>query len=251
MKRVTIALCVLVIAASYLVVLLPQPAAAQLLGEDGPIEQATAVLFLFACISFAHVWRRRGGLPSRHDDGTGRRLAFLILAGLMFICAGEEISWGQRIFGWATPPGWSEANAQAETNLHNLAIIEGGVRDPRTQTFLRSLTNANRLFALFWLAFFVLVPVLDRASAGASQVIRGVGIPIAPLWIGGLFVLNHGLFFVGDRYLNAIGLVSSDAYPLDELKEQNAALIYAIAGLAACVREGSRRSAATPLSPRP
>jgi hypothetical protein len=34
--------------------------------------------------------------------------------------AGEEISWGQRIFGWATPDFFRENNIQGETNFHNM-----------------------------------------------------------------------------------------------------------------------------------
>lgn len=36
-----------------------------------------------------------------------------------FYIAGEEISWGQHVFGWTTPGFWSAVNDQNETNLHN------------------------------------------------------------------------------------------------------------------------------------
>lgn len=36
-----------------------------------------------------------------------------------FYIAGEEVSWGQHIFGWITPEFWSNVNDQNETNLHN------------------------------------------------------------------------------------------------------------------------------------
>ena len=43
--------------------------------------------------------------------------------GLAALCclyvAGEEISWGQHLFDWATPENWSEVNDQNETNIHN------------------------------------------------------------------------------------------------------------------------------------
>ena len=43
--------------------------------------------------------------------------------GLAFICcfyvAGEEISWGQHVWDWATPDYWNGVNDQGETNLHN------------------------------------------------------------------------------------------------------------------------------------
>lgn len=37
---------------------------------------------------------------------------------------GEEISWGQRIFGWATPEILSESNRQNESNIHNIIPIQ-------------------------------------------------------------------------------------------------------------------------------
>jgi hypothetical protein len=37
--------------------------------------------------------------------------------------AGEEISWGQRVLGFATPAGLDDINDQGETNLHNIGIV--------------------------------------------------------------------------------------------------------------------------------
>lgn len=49
-------------------------------------------------------------------------MALSILVTLVFVVMiGEELSWGQRIFGWTTPEAYAEINAQGETNLHNLA----------------------------------------------------------------------------------------------------------------------------------
>lgn len=85
--------------------------------EDGLFESATAVALLFCAafllvIGFGRAWR---------DD---RRLAsavvlMAVFCGLLFL---EEISWGQRIFGWSTPDQFEELNAQSETNLHNMFV---------------------------------------------------------------------------------------------------------------------------------
>ena len=56
----------------------------------------------------------------RHKMPGKVALYFLGLALFYIVCAGEEISWGQRIFGWETPAGYAELNEQGETNLHNL-----------------------------------------------------------------------------------------------------------------------------------
>ncbi len=49
---------------------------------------------------------------------------YLIIAVGLFLLIGEEISWGQRIFGWETSKDMSELNRQNETNLHNMYGIE-------------------------------------------------------------------------------------------------------------------------------
>lgn len=42
-----------------------------------------------------------------------------VLLGLFFML-GEEVSWGQRIFGWETSEKLREINKQEETNIHNI-----------------------------------------------------------------------------------------------------------------------------------
>lgn len=78
-----------------------------------------------------------------------RRIAYLrgaiiAFAVACFYIAGEEESWGQHFFQWATPETWSSINRQDETNLHNtsyyfkqgpqlvleLAIVLGGIVAP-------------------------------------------------------------------------------------------------------------------------
>ncbi|MDQ0768122.1 hypothetical protein QF031_000871 [Pseudarthrobacter defluvii] len=48
----------------------------------------------------------------------------VVAAGVWFL-AGEEISWGQRIFGWQTPEAMEAINRQGETTVHNI----GGVQE--------------------------------------------------------------------------------------------------------------------------
>ncbi|HOX75972.1 MAG TPA: hypothetical protein PK521_15920 [Bacteroidales bacterium] len=49
-------------------------------------------------------------------------LTWSILAGMFFFAAGDEISWGQRIFNIQSSEFFLEHNKQAETNIHNLVI---------------------------------------------------------------------------------------------------------------------------------
>ena len=48
------------------------------------------------------------------------------------LVAGEEISWGQRIFGWGTPAALDAVNHQHETTVHNI----GGVQQTFNATLL-------------------------------------------------------------------------------------------------------------------
>lgn len=89
-----------------------------LANEDGLAEWGQFVFLivlipLYARISFA-LWRQ-------HQ----RPLALLYLLATLAVIftAGEEISWGQRIFHWLTPGGLIEVNNQGETNLHNIGRL--------------------------------------------------------------------------------------------------------------------------------
>lgn len=82
--------------------------------EDRAVEWITFAGFFLASLVLAGVAIRRASRP---------RLGTLYLAGLaffFFVCAGEEISWGQRIFGFKTPDAIKQSNEQKEFNLHNL-----------------------------------------------------------------------------------------------------------------------------------
>lgn len=50
-------------------------------------------------------------------------LFFLGMAGALFVGAGEEVSWGQRVLDIETPEWLTEVNSQDEINLHN--TLEG------------------------------------------------------------------------------------------------------------------------------
>ena len=61
---------------------------------------------------------------------TGNRwaaLAWLAFGVGCFFVAGEEISWGQRIFGFSTPETLQAVNAQGEANVHNIRTVLDGL----------------------------------------------------------------------------------------------------------------------------
>ena len=84
------------------------------LGEDGVIEALHVVLPLTAM--GLSLWL----LSRQRVRRSGWLTLWISLAALgSFYIAGEEASWGQHFFHWATPEGWQSINDQGETNLHN------------------------------------------------------------------------------------------------------------------------------------
>lgn len=90
--------------------------------EDGVIEWVQTLLILGTSVSLqlaAIRWKR-----------SGQTLLFVLAqlgAVAFFVFGGEEISWGQRIFGFESTGVFATVNEQAETNLHNFLSIESDV----------------------------------------------------------------------------------------------------------------------------
>ncbi len=91
---------------------LPENVVTTLTQEDGPYEYAQFAIIAGAFIVALATLPKRARRPWL--------AAYVALATVCcFYVAGEEISWGQRFFGWATPADWMAANDHHETNLHN------------------------------------------------------------------------------------------------------------------------------------
>ena len=83
--------------------------------EYGPVEIGTAACFAAASLlAFGLAKRTRGIAPP-----LVRTLYLAFAVGALFACL-EEISYGQHFIGWQSPRWFDQANAQHETNLHNL-----------------------------------------------------------------------------------------------------------------------------------
>ncbi len=94
------------------------------LREDSIAETSGALLLLFTGIALFYcvLTLYRQEKPSNRSRKI--KLALFFLAAMAFLwAAGEEISWGQRIFGIATPRTLAEINQQKELNLHNLNTL--------------------------------------------------------------------------------------------------------------------------------
>lgn len=107
---------------AYLFVAASQPGGDEpyrsLLKEDGLFEYIGALLFLLTSMVLFYCAYRTA---RRRYDGPRIHKLLFFLAGLVFLLgAGEEISWGQRLFALETPQYLAEINGQQETNFHNI-----------------------------------------------------------------------------------------------------------------------------------
>ena len=158
----------LVLGLGYLRVIDPRLAAiAQ--QEDRLLENLTTAFLLLAALALLAVAaRRQPWFPTR---------AFYLLAaaGCLFF-AGEEISWGQRLLGFATPDFFLGFNRQNEISFHNYRPA---------YEFIRPNTLFNALTLVFCLA------VLAAYSNGKDRLF-GFPLPSVPLVFGFLLTLGYG-----------------------------------------------------------
>jgi hypothetical protein len=90
-----------------------------LTNEDSVLEWPQFVGFAAASIfAFACAWRlRKAGRPLL-------ALAFLAFGIGCIFGAGEEIAWGQHVFGYGTPERLEEINEQKEVTVHNINSVQ-------------------------------------------------------------------------------------------------------------------------------
>jgi len=132
--------------------------------EDGIIEWLTVVgLALTSAVCF-----RRAVLLK--DEKSRLFLFMSILLGLVFFFgAGEEISWGQRIFNTQSSEFFQQHNAQGETNLHNLVV--GGKK-------INKIIFGVGLQLILLIYLLILVPLYKRKQ-GLKDFMDRFAVPIA------------------------------------------------------------------------
>ena len=142
---------------------------------DAPIPEAQA----------CNIQAPAGPSPSREG-----RLFLWLLALALLVMFGEEISWGQRIFAFATPDWMRQANIQREFNLHNLRM------------FHPQLTG-NRLKPLWMLASFALLglwPLLVCRSTRVQQWAHRWGVPRPSFAVAAAAIATFAVYVVVTRW---------------------------------------------------
>ena len=142
-----------------------------LLQEDGLVENLTVVVWLLAgVLLFAAAWVERRRFP---------RFVFVVGGVVMTFIAGEEISWGQRILGFATPDFLSH-NTQGEFNVHNLPD--------------------GQLLSNIFSKFMMLICLMAAAAhVSRKRDVLGVPLPSLPLLL--MLLSTFGFARIGLKYL--------------------------------------------------
>jgi hypothetical protein len=107
----------------------------------------------------------------------------LVLGLLLFMAAGEEISWGQRILGIRSSEYFLNHNAQGETNLHNLVV--NGVK-------INKLIFSTILIAVLAI-YLAILPILYKTNKAIKNFLDKSGMPVPKPYQILSFLLLFGL----------------------------------------------------------
>lgn len=132
--------------------------------EDGLAESATAVV-LFAIsvltsIRLFKLWSYKKGLW---------KFGMIVLILVFIFGAGEEISWGQRIFNVESSEYFLENNAQGETNLHNMVVNGKKVNK----------IVFSQLLTLVLVIYLLILPFLYRKMKWVRNFVDQFSVPVA------------------------------------------------------------------------
>ena len=135
--------------------------------EDGFIEWMTVLpLLLMAVISIKRIIKLA---PHRN---TWFMLSLLLFMGFCIFAAGEELSWGQRLFKWKSTEFFKENNAQKETNFHNLILAGKSI----------NLIVFSRLMILVMVLYLLVLPILYHRNIKIRTLADKLAIPIPKVY---------------------------------------------------------------------
>ncbi len=169
-----------------------------LVAEDGPFETAGALLFFGTSVLFFRLFWKEKNFANPSDrqffSSMTKRTWFFLIGLFFFILMGEEISWGQRIFGFEGLPG----NVQDEWNLHNLLFWNVNISKPGEPTVVKTgiaaWFTAKKIFVYIFLSFLFLLPLSVKFIPMIKNLVRKLHIPVPAVELGILFIINILLF---------------------------------------------------------
>lgn len=149
-----------------------------LIREDGPFESLGALASLAAGTTFLYLaiaFRSSDVIPA---DTSWTRWWYVALGIGLLAMFVEEISWGQRAIGFATPEWLEGENRQQEFNLHNLFLF-----NPRYD-----LNWLKLLWVLASVAFLGLASIAAAIFSPIRHAFQKLGMPVA-CWPIGIVIL--------------------------------------------------------------
>ena len=161
--------------------------------EDYLVEYGSALFWLLAAViiliqTLVLLFRK----PNKYQ-----LIINLVLIIFFIICAGEEISWGQRIFKFPTPEFFKLINVQDETTLHNIG----------------SISIFSNGFFLVSLLFFLYIPFLVKKNSSVKNVLYFLQFPIPARFATYVFIASLFVWiFLGLRF-GTLGFHPFSFYP--------------------------------------
>lgn len=167
--------------------------------EDSLIEWLSAVSLILLSITSWLIFKKT------NKKNTWKRIFLLLIAVGAFFVAGEEISWGQRIFDLTTPYHLQKVNVQNEITIHNIESVQNkmfyiylllssiGSFGWIIKKFLMKKTGNS-----FFKELFFFIPDLDFATYSLPLFIYSVNrVFIGPIFYKTWEELAEMLFFIG------------------------------------------------------
>ena len=183
--------------------------------EDGFFEYLTAILFFIASILML-----RTGIKSKN-------WWFIGLFVLLFVGAGEEISWGQRLIGIETPDELKKVNVQGEINLHNLEFFNRENFDKSVKTGWKKFLTVNTIYRAFIMVYGVIIPLLALFLPIVNRLLQRLSIPVIHLQLGIYFFFSWMAF----RVMNICCIGSDDFFAAEEIFESLTAWVWFFAAI--------------------
>ncbi len=189
--------------------------------EDGLFETFGAVSYLIASILFFILFFKSKQGNDFYFVKINKNIFFLLLGCLFLFAFGEEISWGQRIFHFRTPELLEGINVQREINIHNLYGLQKFDAEGR-----QSMSLPHKAFSLFWLAYCLIIPILNKFISNGFKWLKTINLPVVPIFIGVFFLANYLMQRLINLYILDVMHGS-----LIEIKECNFAFLFLAASI--------------------
>ena len=147
-----------------------------LIKEDGFVEYLSSFLWAVSAFIMLAITIK----TTNSKENKVKTVVYALIAAFMFVCAGEEISWGQRIFHLETPELLQKINVQNEITLHNIG----------------SISLFSNAFFILTVSFFWLGPYLFSKNLLISNIFHYHKIPLPHYYASFIYTMSIAAWLV-------------------------------------------------------